>query len=74
MAGSSHHNEKDDRKDKEEEQSVLEPILEEAVEAIFDMLDTPPSFALYTLELLLQPIDAPGRCRCIGVVSPVLLP
>jgi hypothetical protein len=45
MAGCGCRDEQDDREDKEQKQSVLEPALEKAVEAAFEMLDTPPGFA-----------------------------
>lgn len=74
MAGSDCHDEDDDRKDKELEQGVLEPILDEAVEAIFNMRDTPSSLVFDTLKLLLHAIDAPGWSGCVRIVSPALLP
>jgi hypothetical protein len=59
-----HHSE-----DKELNQSVLEPALKEPVEAIFKMGYTPFGFAFDAVELLLQPVNAPGRNGGVWVVS-----
>jgi hypothetical protein len=48
-------------------------LLGEAVEAIFNVLDTPSGFAFDTVKLLLHPIDAPGWSGRVRIVSPALL-
>lgn len=60
-------------KDKGQQQSCLEPIPKETIEAIFNMLYTPSGFAFDALELPLHPINAPGRNGGIRVVSSALL-